>query len=52
MSDQVRTTREPETVEQRVQREERLLRNRREQEVAVAKALDAAVRESIRLHGP
>ena len=48
----MRTRREPETDEDRSEREERQLRDRRERDRAQAEALDAAVRMSIKLHGP
>ena len=48
----MRTRREPETDEDRSEREERQLRDRRERDRAHTEALDAAVRMSIKLHGP
>jgi len=48
----MRTTREPETAEQRCEREERQAVDRRERDKAQTEALDAAVRMSIKLHGP
>ena len=46
-----RAKREPETDEHRTTREEREARAREEQAAAEAKALDAAVRKSIKLYG-
>lgn len=47
----MRMKREPETDEQRSMRAERHAEERKEQSYAEDKALDAAVRKSIRLHG-
>jgi hypothetical protein len=47
----MRTTRDPETDKERSARTERLSRQRREDSFAEDKALDAAVRKSIKLHG-
>jgi hypothetical protein len=47
----MRTTRDPETDEQRTAREAREAREREERISAENKALDAAVRRSINLHG-
>jgi len=48
----MRTRREPETAEQRIEREAREARFRNERISAEEKEIDAAVRRSIRLHGP
>jgi hypothetical protein len=47
----MRMTRKPETDEQRSMRAEILSRQRKEESSAEDKALDAAVRNSIKLHG-
>jgi hypothetical protein len=47
----MRTTRDPETDEQRTAREAHEAREREERISAENKALDAAVRRSINLHG-
>jgi hypothetical protein len=47
----MRTTRDPETDEQRTAREAHKIRERKERVSAEEKALDAAVRRSINLHG-
>ena len=48
----MRSRREPETDEQRAERTAREARHRNERISAEEKAIDAAVRHSIKLHGP